>query len=520
MIKDLFLPTRIGNTYLFPQRIVAFELGGDTIRATKIHAHRSLATLSAYIEESYSPGKPESVAHAIMIIKEKLGKWDTTHICLPSNRAIFKRLSLPFTNRTKIRLVLPFELESVLPFPVEEAVFDVLVTPSTQDPTLSDIFVATIKKDVIDAYVKPFLDLGLIPQRVTLGGIELYGFINTLHNPITSTGPVVVVDIDTATTDILLMADGKLAGMRTLVRGIDTALLQRAVSSLTPDEYKIVSSLISDLRFTVQALTKSERLTALPTHLLITGAASSMEGLIQLIQNELGIPTTHLHPHDIMHIPWINMDHQGVLPSKFVKSFAAALPRSITEQFDLGATYHEAQDLNKFKKKLSVATVLVVTLFGVAIVSSMMSTSKLSKELSASRAELEKQLTTEFKLTKKPGATGVKGLLDEARKKLAFNEGVWSSLTTDRYSFLTYLQELSTHINRTEIGLELKKLAIKRDPQTGEDKLTLEGGVKDFDALRMLETALRETKIFKPFPRGQETKFTLSLTINKEGDFR
>lgn len=520
MIRDLFLPTKIGNIYLFPQRIVAFELGSDAIRATKIHAHRSLATLSAYIEEPYNPTKPESIIHALMVIKEKLGKWDVTHICLPSNRAIYKRISLPFTNHTKIRLVLPFELESVLPFPVEESVFDALVTPIAQEPGSADIFVVTIKKDILDSYIKPFLDLGIVPQRVTLGAIELYGLVKLLDNRTEQQGCSVLVDIDTTATNVILLADGHLVSMRTINLGIETAFLQRAIASLTPDERKNIDQLVGELRFTIQALTKSEHLKNPPKNLMICGATVQMDDLADLIQKEIGIEVTRLFPHDIVRVPWINMDHQGAMPSKFTKSFATALPRLITEQFDLGIIYHEAEDLKFFKRKFFVTTSLVILLFGLAIVSSMLSTRKLRKELQTSRLELEKRLITEFKLTKKPGVTGIKGIIDESQKRLSVNEGVWSALTTDRYSFLAYLQAISTHINRNEIGLELKKLTIKRDPLTGEDKISLEGDVKDYNGLRLLETSLLETKLFKSVPRQQETKFTLSLTVNKEGDFR
>lgn len=520
MIKDLFLPTRIGHTYLFPQDMVAFELGDDAIRATKIHAHRSLATLSAYIEEPCVPSKPESVLHALMAIKERLGKWDVTHICLPSNRAVFKRLSLPFTNKAKIRLVLPFELEPVLPFPVDQAVFDVLLKPSEEQSDQSDVFVATIKREVLEGYVKPFIDLGITPQRVTFGGIELYGLINTVEAGHVHQGLTVAMNVDTATTDVLFIMDGHLLGMRTLSRGIDANLLQRSIASFSPDEQGDLKRLIDDLKFTIQAFVKSEQLTNMAFRLLLSGSACAMEEFVSLLGQELGTPVSTLHPHDVMRMAWVNMDHQGVLPDKFIKSLATALPRSITEYFDIGAAYHDAQDLRSFKIKFFVSTGFVAILLGVVIVSTMLSTGALRRELTASRAELEKQLVTEFKLTKKPGLSGVKGLLDEAQKRLSVNEGVWSALTTDRYSFLTYLQQLSTHINRNEIGLELKKLAIKRDPLTGEDRLSLEGSVKDWEALRTLQTALQDTKLFKNIPRMEDTKFTLSLTVNKEGDFR
>lgn len=519
MIKDLFLPTRLRRTYLFPQRIVTFDITNESVRATMVHAHRSLATLSAYAEEPCVADKPDSLLHAITLLKERLGRWDKTYISIPSNKVVFKRLILPFTNHAKIRLVLPFELESVLPYPVSDAVFDVLVTPSETTQNEADVFVAIIKKEILDGYIQPFINLGLTPTRITTGGVELFGFLKLLNDPAAFQGNVIVANIDFATSDILLLTNGHLVTTRAIGKGIPLTMVQRAASALEQDEQKKLTSLITDLRFTIQALMRNEKLTQMPEQIIIMGPGAQMEGIGTIIQQELGIKTATIHPHDIMRTSWINMDHQGVLPDKFIAGFAAALPWTITEHFDLGATYHEALDLKKFKIKFFASLSLIGLLFASIFLLSMLSAKRLKKELENSRGEIEKRLTSEFNIVKKTGKSGVKSLINETQQRLIVNEGVWSAMTTDRYSFLKYLQALSTHINRQDLGLELKKLTIKRDAQTGEDRVTLDGTVKNYDALRKLETALQDSKLFTSVPRLEDTKFSLSLTVNKEGDF-
>ena len=51
----------------------------------------------------------------------------------------------------------------------------------------------------------------------------------------------------------------------------------------------------------------------------------------------------------------------------------------------------------------------------------------------------------------------------------------------------------------------------------GDDTLTIEGSVKDYDALRALEEALIDSKLFRVVPKLQETKFVISLVIDKKG---
>ncbi|HBL98165.1 TPA: hypothetical protein DDZ86_00810 [Candidatus Dependentiae bacterium] len=522
MIKNLFLPTRVGHTYLFPQRIVAFDLSHESVRATLVYAHRSLSTISACIEESFNPAKPGSLVEALQKIQTSLGKWDKCIVALPSSKVIFKQLRLPFINKAKIRLVLPFELEATLPFPVEEAVLDVLITSVDKEAHESDVFVAAMRRSALDIYVQPFLEAGFFIDRVTLGSLELYGFLKLSREPKVNEGFVLALDLDTTTTDVLFMAGGVLRSIRTLMHGISPQLSRLDTGTISDDQRKGLLALVSEVRFTIQAAMRNEKVVLPPSHILLAGSGSQMAGLAAFFSENLGIPCSIVYPHSIVRHDGIDTNLHGMIAAQNVKSLAAALPWTIVEDFNVGRALREEHDVRFFKIQIIATMVIVGLFFASVFLIGFLNIRQLGRELDQSKQEVIQKLSKEFGITLHASKKGpaVTTLVNDARQKLISNESLWSALTDDRYSFLRYLQELSTHINRQEIGLDLKRLSIKRDEQSGEDKLTLDGSVRNYDALRKFEEALIDTKLFKSVRRLEEVKFTLPLIIDKEGGAR
>ena len=81
-------------------------------------------------------------------------------------------------------------------------------------------------------------------------------------------------------------------------------------------------------------------------------------------------------------------------------------------------------------------------------------------------------------------------------------------------SFLKYLEKLSVAIDRKALGLKITKLVIT---QQEPSNLTLEGEVKDFEAVKILERELKNTNLFLTVPSLQTTKFTLQMPLKKNG---
>lgn len=527
MIKNLFFPTRIGRSYIFSQRIVAFEVGVESVRATCVYAHRTLSTIVSCFEEQYLPGSEDSLIQALLKLKTALGSWEKSIIVLPNNKAAFKQLHLPFYNKTKIKLILPFELESALPYPISEAALDLVITKTGSESENSTVFVATIKQTLLISLVQPFLDVGIIPDKVTLGGIELYGFLHLLNDQKISQNIVIVLDIDTATTDIIVLIQGELQSIRTISRGISPSLAKLDVSSLSVEQSNEMQLLIKEIRFTIQAIMKNEQISEEISQIILLGAACSMEGLVGFLSQNLALPVAVIPAHAIVRQESINTDLQSMIPNQSIKSLAAALPWSITEFFNIGQALREERDTRQFAAQIITAGTLTGLLLFSFILFSFFSIRKLSNELEASREEVSQRITKEFSLasqSSKPGtsqkrARPLNQLFDAAQKKLTKNESLWSSFTANRYAFLRYLEALSSHINRQELGLELKILKMSRDNQSAEDRIMLEGSVKDWDSLRKFETALIDSKLFTAVPRLEETKFSnLILIVTKKGE--
>src|SRR5579872_4603845 len=107
MIKNIFLPDHIGNYYLFNQRFVGISLDKNSITATQTRAHaRSFFITGSYTEQlDATKAGSERIVAALMLIKEKLSLPAHIQTSLPSSYVVFKELTLPFTSRQKINMV-------------------------------------------------------------------------------------------------------------------------------------------------------------------------------------------------------------------------------------------------------------------------------------------------------------------------------------------------------------------------------------------------------------------------------
>ena len=117
---------------------------------------------------------------------------------------------------------------------------------------------------------------------------------------------------------------------------------------------------------------------------------------------------------------------------------------------------------------------------------------------------------------KKLGLSNAKSLsvaLREAEEKVSEEEAIWFAFSQQtRVSFLKYLEKLSVAIDRKALGLKITKFIIT---QQEPSSLTLEGEVKDFEALKVLERELKNTNLFLTIPSLQTTKFNVQMPLKK-----
>ncbi len=144
-------------------------------------------------------------------------------IVLSGERSLYRRIELPAAAQKELQNVLSFELESTVPFEMDEAVFDhrVLKRPKGAVETLP-IFAAVARiADVRERVEMVKAALGVDPERVGTGASPLANLVALypeLDRP-ASAGPLAVANLGEITTDVLVLVAGEPVFVRTVSRG-------------------------------------------------------------------------------------------------------------------------------------------------------------------------------------------------------------------------------------------------------------------------------------------------------------
>ena len=99
MIKNIFIPEKLGAKYIFPTRIVGFDVGKTHVTAVQLLLKGTSATIEKMIDvplESNSASYEERASKAIAAILGQVDHYDQLHTSA-SSVVIFKELKLPFS---------------------------------------------------------------------------------------------------------------------------------------------------------------------------------------------------------------------------------------------------------------------------------------------------------------------------------------------------------------------------------------------------------------------------------------
>lgn len=98
-------------------------------------------------------------------------------VALPASHVTYRNLQAPFNEIKKLRQILPFELETDLPFSADEIAFDFKLIENPLRQEKPQLFTAAIEKQRIDAYVEQLGRINLQPDILTIGGYALGQYV-------------------------------------------------------------------------------------------------------------------------------------------------------------------------------------------------------------------------------------------------------------------------------------------------------------------------------------------------------
>ena len=157
---------------IWPARICAIGISPTEIKAVVVRQRGGSAkvlTLARQpIEQSEDEDPRERAIRALeRMMDENDLSADIYTGCLPATSAIVRPLQVPFAGRRRVSAALKYELEPVVPFPIDELVVD-YVPIQQHDKKTTDVLAVGMRAETVRFHLEVLEGVGLDPDRLDL----------------------------------------------------------------------------------------------------------------------------------------------------------------------------------------------------------------------------------------------------------------------------------------------------------------------------------------------------------------
>ncbi len=192
------------------------------------------------------------------IIRENHISPDVVVSSVPGNIVSVHYLQIPFTDETRIAQVVPYEVEGLIPFSLDEMVIDQFILSKNngnngKGPQRSSVCVALINKNTLQEHIDTLKGAYIEPRVIELEPLALY---QTLMEWNKTDDTVAVLDIGASRSNLCIISKGKPVSIRTLNKGSNgiTSAIQEALGiSFEEAEQKKITTGITDYELSVSS---------------------------------------------------------------------------------------------------------------------------------------------------------------------------------------------------------------------------------------------------------------------------
>jgi general secretion pathway protein L len=234
-----------------PQRIFSLEIGDTELKASVLQTSFRDYKVAAFHRAPLPNGSAAEPLKRFLAQHTEAG--DTILSALPGDRVTWRTFFLPFRDLKKIAQTVPFELESNVPFGLDEVVVDYQILH--RDRAGTTVLAALVQKEDLERHLELLQQGGVDPKVVDIGPLAA---LNTLNLVPDRPPTFLFVDFGPHATTAALYRDGALAGLRTLTSGVPAALANGNGAAVEADDDALgeldVEALVGDLRWTFLAL--------------------------------------------------------------------------------------------------------------------------------------------------------------------------------------------------------------------------------------------------------------------------
>ncbi|MFH1644341.1 MAG: pilus assembly protein PilM [bacterium] len=559
MFTEIFFPEKIGSKRLLSKKIISFSIQDDIVKAAVVFCKGSQNIVQNLFKqkiEFYNKNEyKQKTIFAIKTILQQIKKYDQIKISIPSSSVIFKELTMPFANKDKIRMILDYEIEPLIPFPIEEAVSDFIITKQIKEKksVQAQILVAIARKEDIQDILDLYYSADVKPNGISVDLISTYSIYQQIPEYNTIKQPTVLIDMQQNSTQIAFLQSGQLRITRFITTGIqnivenlsselnqskeniETTLFTQEMRTLQQNEFdkalqKQLMNLFSEIQFTLNSFSSKLELQTGIGKIFLLGASSKIKGLPRFVNNLLQIPTEKFNCEKIFDNKIFKNKVKKIISdwNKFTVNLGTAAPSKQQTDFDLQRKEFSLPNILLLKKQIKSAIIITLIIFITIGFKGYNQINNLKKQ----STNLEKiQLTRLRSIFPKDSPTlkktNFRAVLKDTEKFVNEKTEMWAPFAKQKLNPLEILQELTRIIDKRRFDVTIEQISME-DVENETVKIEVDGffksktGSKHFDAFEELEKRFAEsgtlklTEVIDARPTEDEgIKFNARLVIKE-----
>jgi general secretion pathway protein L len=465
---------------------VSAVLVKTSLRDNRIDAYTHIPLLAAAEDENGISAVLETLTREMDVIG-----CDCV-VSIPADHFSYRNLKIPFKDPKKIRMVLPFELEPTVPYPVDSLVLDFIHLKTASQSDHAEIVAVATQKSRLFPYIEALSAIKLDPEMVTVSGLPAALFLANQADP---------------GEDRLFLDISPDSG--TLFIGVGSEIRMIRSFPLTTDAANRAASLSASIRRTLAAFDELGFSEFEPLEITISGGGWDGSSVENDIARTLNLPVKRLDLVESRNIPIDNQSHGSWNPAVMDNALALAL----TEIEGIaGLNFHKSQFYAKkfwlkHKSDLTKTGILAAAVLALLIFNFVVKSYTLNRQLK----QVDRQLTDIFKAT----FPEVKRIQDPFKQmQVNVQEAKKNALvqtdTSAHIRSIDILNGISKSIPKS-VTIDIGRLVVS------PDNVLISGNTDTFNSVDDIKNKLEQIEFFKKVTissantdrSGKEVRFQL-----------
>ena len=263
------------------RKVLGINIGKASVSAVlvKTSLRESRIDTHAYIPMPDSEENPGSIQTALETLTSQINPVGCDCVVsISADHFSYRILKVPFKEVKKIRMVLPFELEPTIPFPVDDLVIDFIELESDRPGDQTDLIAVAVPKSDLTPYIETLAAVKIDPEMITISGLPSALLLARQADP---GADELFLEINKSISTLFIVGSGRIK----LLRSIPTPLAEDTRSG----------ALGAFVRRTLAAYGELSRSDFQPLNIVMTGSGLNGANFDKDVAGILDLPASRLN---------------------------------------------------------------------------------------------------------------------------------------------------------------------------------------------------------------------------------